>query len=1233
MVKPTSFQPDLFSSTSLGWGIAIDSAAPAFDGPDTDAASADTLEAAITEAPLAPRVPAHSFRLSGDRPLASGWKNRAADNIAAIRLMQQIESEGRHATPDEQAKLALFTGFGASDLANNFFRRTGEGFRPGWEDLGNELERLVSDQEMAALARATQYAHFTPEFMARAVWRALERMGFTGGRVLEPGCGSGLFLALMPEAIAKCSTVTAVEMDPTTARIARLLYPEAWVRNEDFTKAKLGETFAAAVGNPPFSDRTVRADNPAGKLGLSLHEYFIARSIERLKPGGLAAFVCSRYLMDRVDAKARDFIDGMADLVGAIRMPQGAMMAASGTDVVVDLLFFQKRQPGAASRRTVWNSLQEVVPDGDCGDGTEGVMRVNRYFAENGAMVLGHHAWTSSPYGPAYTCEPVAGMTQAVLDGLLDRAIAALPSGICEPTDSAPDSHVPDARRIDVGTAAEGATVKEGSYVLIDDALMQVIDGVAVPVAVKSGKGTEGIFAKHARIIRGLIPVREALREVLRTQVENRPWGAAQMKLRVAHGAFVRAFGPINLTTVSRSTDPETGEVTETQRRPNLQPFFDDPDAWLLSSIEDYDLESGVAKRGPVFTERVIHPPAEPVILCAADALAVTLAETGRVDMAHVAELLGRPQEVVEAELGEAVFLDPAGGKAWLEGTWQTADAYLSGKVRHKLATAEAAAAEDPRYLRNVEALRRVQPEDLRPSDITARLGAPWLPTDVIEAFAGQVMECATTIRHTVEIAAWSVDVTGFMGLAVATSLWGTERRHAGLLLHDALNSAAPTIWDSWRDPDGTEHREINAQETEAAKEKLAKIKAAFEDWIWRDAERTDRLARIYNDRFNDLVPRHFDGSHLTLPGASSAIVFRPFQLRGVWRIISAGSTYLAHAVGAGKTFLMAAAIMEQKRLGLISKAMMVVPGHCLAQASREFLLLYPNARILVADETNFVASKRQRFVARAATAKWDCIILTHAAFKFIATPAAFEEDMVCRQIGAYAGLLEHIGGDDRITRKRIENLKEKLQEKLEALKARKDDMLTIAEIGVDQLVIDEAQEFRKLNFTTNMTTLKGVQPDGSQRAWDLYVKSRFIDTVNPGRALVMASGTPITNTLVTRPRQKKVLIDKGSRFGRRSIRLTGGRQWRIVSSQTNRRAGWSGALGFRFCSPMICDILTSRAVSFASGPPGFGAQSNARVPPTQQERDYPITLSMRIQGTSKTSGRIWKPERSVGRR
>jgi N12 class adenine-specific DNA methylase len=678
---------------------------------------------------------------------------------------------------------------------------------------------------------------------------------------------------------------------------------------------------------------------------------------------------------------------------------------------------------------------------------------------------------------------------------------------------AAKPTHPADTVRLKVGTAAEGATIKEGSYVLVDNALMQIIDGQAQPVAVKSGKGSEGIFAKHARIIRHMIPVREALRDVLRTQMENLPWGAAQMRLRVAYGAFVRAFGPINLTTTTRSTDQETGIITETQRRPNLAPFADDPDCWLVASIEDYDLETGTAKKGPIFTERVIHPPAEPVIVTAADALAVTLADVGHADMDHIAERLGRTREEAAAALGEAVFLDPATADPDGITGWQTADAYLSGAVRRKLVQAEAAAERDPRYARNVEALRRVQPKDLAPSDITARLGAPWIPAKVVELFSAEVIGVATTIRHTVEIAAWTIDKHAFAGQAAATSEWGTARRHAGELLDDALHSSIPTIWDVWRDADG-EHREINAAETEAAKEKLTKLKTAFETWIWTEPDRTDRLARIYNDNYNNLVPRHFDGTHLQLPGASSVIRFYEHQKRVIWRIIASGGTYVAHAVGAGKTFSLAAAIMEQKRLGLISKASMLVPGHCLAQASREFLQLYPTARILVADETNFVAGKRARFLARAATANWDCIIITHSAFKFIASPAAFEHGMVQAQIATYAELLERVDGDDRITRKRIENMKEKLEAKLEGLATHKDDMLTIAEIGIDQLIVDEAQEFRKLSFATNMTNLKGVQPDGSQRAWDLYVKSRFIDTLNPGRALVMASGTPITNTL-----------------------------------------------------------------------------------------------------------------------
>ena len=434
--------------------------------------------------------------------------------------------------------------------------------------------------------------------------------------------------------------------------------------------------------------------------------------------------------------------------------------------------------------------------------------------------------------------------------------------------------------------------------------------------------------------------------------------------------------------------------------------------------------------------------------------------------------------------------------------------------MRTKLADAETAAATDPRYARNVEALKRVQPEDLPPSAITARLGAPWIPADDVALFAAEIMTTRTMITHSVAVASWSVDTGAFAGTAAGMAEWGTSRRNAGELLEDALNARIPQIYDTWKDADG-DHRVLNVEATEAAKEKLAKIKTAFSDWIWTDADRTDRLARLYNDKFNNLVPRHFDGSHLTLSNASRVIRFYDHQKRAIWRIIASGTTYIAHAVGAGKTYSIAAALMEQKRLGLIAKPLLVVPGHCLAQASREFLALYPNARILVADETNFVAAKRHRFLARAATDHWDAIIITHSAFKLIPSPADFERDMIRAEIADYQDLLLDLKEDtDRLTRKRIERLKEGLEDRLTALRSRKDNMLTLAELGVDQIVVDEAQEFRKLSFVTNTAGLKGVDPEGSQRAWDLYVKARFVETKRPGRALILASGTPITNTL-----------------------------------------------------------------------------------------------------------------------
>lgn len=1103
------FTLDLFGDTTLSSGLGLGIAAfPAGsnDNPDHDEPPPSTPAPAMPirtcERPSAPRpqIRGEDFYLAGDRGLARGWKQRARDSIAAIRLAAEIESEARPATPEEQARLIRFTGFGASELANGVFRRPGEtGFAQGWGEIGAALQDAVDDADYASLARCTQYAHFTPEFIVRAIWAGLRRLGWRGGCVLEPGIGTGLFPALMPGDLREVSHTTGVELDPVSARIARLLRPRARMVTGDFARTDLPAPFDLAIGNPPFSDRIVRSDRAFRSLGLRLHDYFIVKAFRLLKPGGLAAFVTSHGTLDKTDGTAREQIAGMADLVAAIRLPEGSFRADAGTDVGVDLVFFRKRRPDEPEGDVSWLDLEEVRPATE----DEGAIRVNRWFAHYPGMVLGTHALTSGPFGETYTCQPKAGED---LDAILTAAINLLPKDLY---DGEPEAIGLDGDDVPiVRERPDDKHVREGSY-FVDNrhGLMQVIDGQPVAVTVRKGRSSEGLPEKQTRIIQKLIPIRDAVREVLRCQELDRPWKDAQVRLRIAWSNFVRVFGPINTTVVSTTEDPETGGVRETHRRPNLAPFIDDPDCWLVASIEDYDLESDTAKPGPIFTERVIAPPAPPIITGAVDALAVVLNERGHVDPDHIAELLHRDVGDVIAELGSAIFRDPA------DGSWQTADAYLSGAVRSKLAAAQAAAALDPAYERNVTALRGVQPTDLRPSDITARLGAPWIPAADIVAFVKETMGAEIRIHHMPELASWTVEARQLGWMAVGTSEWGTSRRHAGELLADALNSRVPQIFDTIEE-DGKERRFLNVVDTEAAKEKLQKIKTAFQSWIWSDPDRTDRLARVYNDRFNNIVPRAFDGSHLKLPGASGAFSLYGHQKRGIWRIIASGATYLAHAVGAGKTMTMAAGIMEQRRLGLIAKAMLVVPGHCLAQAAREFLALYPNARILVADETNFTKEKRHRFLSRAATAAWDAIIITHSAFRFIGVPLAFEQQMIQDGLELYEQLLTRVESDDRVSRKRLERLKEGLRERLEALATRKDDLLTISEIGVDQIIVDEAQEFRKLSFATNMSTLKGVDPSGSQRAWDLYVKSRFVETKNPGRALVLASGTPITNTL-----------------------------------------------------------------------------------------------------------------------
>ena len=1117
----------LFDSTALGWTLETPR-----DNATTPPHHEDADPVPITPS-SAGAARGANYYLDSDRALARGWPARAGDNIAAIRLSKELHETGQPATPEQQAALLRFIGFGATDLAQNCFPLPGaEGFRPGWEEIGEDLANVTTPAEYAALQRATQYAHYTPEPVIRSLWRAAQHLGFDGGRVLEPGMGTGLFFALLPEALRDATRLTGVEYDPITARIAALIHPETRVRCEDYTRSPLGGGFDLAIGNPPFADRIVRADPSTAALGLRLHDYFIARSISRLRPGGIALFVTSTGTMDKATTAAREHIASLADLIGAVRLPEGSMRATAGTEVVIDVLVFQRRAEGQASNGVNWMHLRELVldpaettteqedqdetvSDVAAGDETQlrrherkGVIQINEYFADHPEMVLGTHGQRRGIYGPgwSYTCRPIAGAP--ALETQLDAALQRLPSGIlpaAQPSDEITEDEIACVRP---GTAAEGATIKEGSFLVGQGGrLAQIVGGISVPVSIKDGRSGEGISSKAAKIIRGLLPIRDAIRDVLRAQASGRPWAQAQVKLRCAYSGFIRYHGPINHTVITTLTDAETGEERELHRRPNLAPFADDPDCWLVASIEDYDLESGQARMGPIFRERVIAPPATPLITSATDALAVTLNEVGHVDLDRLAELLECDVDEALRQLDTAVFRNPA------TKTWETADAYLSGPVRTKLAAAEAAATLDRQFERNVEALRACQPKDVPPSGITARLGAPWIPTEVIETFARDVMGGEVKILHTEAIATWTVDGRAFIGNAAGTSEWGTARRHAGQLLHDALNSATPQIFDI-EVVDGNERRVLNVEATEAAKEKLVKIKTGFTQWVWTDPDRADRLARIYNDRFNNLVPRHFDGAHLTLPGASNIIRLYPHQKRVIWRIISAGNTYVAHTVGAGKTFSIAAAIMEQKRLGLITKAMLVVPGHCLAQASREFLQLYPTARILVADETNFSRDKRARFLARAATANWDAILITHSAFRFIAIPADYEQAMISRQIEAYEALKLRADVDDRTTRKRLEAMKEKLTERLEAIKDRRDDMVTIEEIGIDQVIVDEAQEFRKLSFATNRGNLKGVDPDGSQRAWDLYVKTRFIGERNPRRALIQASGTPITNTL-----------------------------------------------------------------------------------------------------------------------
>ncbi|MEW5736956.1 MAG: DEAD/DEAH box helicase family protein, partial [Thermodesulfobacteriota bacterium] len=1041
-----------------------------------------------------------------------GWKTAARNNLDAIELFKKIAAENRPATPEEQAILSQYVGWGATELANNLFpgyalnRRVIENYaKHGWGPLVERMLALLTPEEIATAARSTQYAHYTSEPIVRSIYQALSRMGFTGGKILEPGSGVGNFIGMMPEAMRKNSAYTAVEMDHVTAGIAKLLYPNQNVQQADFVKLTLPQNFFdAAIGNPPFGKTTILADPEYRKNRFSLHNFFFAKALDRVRPGGLLVFVTSRYTMDSQADQARAYMAERADLLGAIRLPQSAFKESAGTEVVTDVLFLQKREPGAMPSGQAWTG-QKTIQVGDQS------VPVNEYFADHPEMVLGRHSLEGSMYGEnEYTVMPMEG------DIAEHFAAAAM---------KLPEKVYQKARKTTKKAHALPAVIerdwnpknqKEGGVYLSDSGAVMITDfGSGVPV-----ESRHKLSPADRALLADYIPLRNALKRSHQAQWEGKDWEQALEALNREYDRFVKKHGRIQeFTTRTKTVENEDGEPQTIEYRilKNERVLKIDTEWSLVLTLEEVKPDGTIVKAAPLLG-RTIKVPTTPEIKSVPDALAVSLDRTGALDLDDVAELSGKPREEVVAALGDLIYEDPGGGGHLL------ADEYLSGNVVKKLDEALAAAKVDARYQRNVEALEKNQPEPLAPKDIVVTMGAPWVPVGYYGTFASEVLGMPLTevTRHQADNS-WTVlpvssrkgKTYSPQGLRGAGNEWGTPDRGPNELLDAILNNRQIRITRTERVA-GSTKTFLDKEATAAANEKAKRIREKFASWVWSDSSRAAELLSIYNTKVNVINGRKFDGSHLTMPGMSQH--FRPYdhQKRGIWRILQTGNAYLAHAVGAGKTATMIAAGMEMRRLGLVQKPLYVVPNHMLGQFAQEFQELYPMASILVADEQNFHTDNRRRFVAQATMNNPDAIILTHSAFGLLRVKEETLAPVRKKFLESMQAALEEMRDDEDSARMRIKRMEQRIEQaeqRFDSMISGGDNVVTFEELGADFLFVDEAHMFRKLDFTTNQQ-IKGIDPNGSKRALDLYIKTLWLEHMNPGRSHVFASGTPITNTL-----------------------------------------------------------------------------------------------------------------------
>ncbi len=941
-----------------------------------------------------------------------------------------------------------------------------------WREARSEVGQLLTPEELESARATTLNAHYTSPTVVHAMYGALQRFGFEHGRILEPACGIGHFIGLMPEAMHRYSTTTGVEIDPLTARIAKALYPDADIRAQGFETAQLADGFYdVAISNVPFGDYPVH-DPRLNSYRFPIHDYFFAKALDKVRPGGLIMFITSRGTMDKLNSTLREYLAPTTELLGAIRLPNTAFKQNAGTEVTTDIIMLRKMHPDEISRRPAWRELRDFT------NHNFERIPINEYFVERPHMMLGHLQLTGSMYREN---EPTLEGDGRVLGDALATAIIELPSGIYH------------AQRIEVAELLTEQTIPAPD--LVKPNAYCIHDGIVCIREENALRRLTDLPSETRSRIRGLIQVRDAVRSCLRSQLDGsseEQVAEARQQLNQAYDRFAARFGPVNLPA-------------------NQRAFDGDPDLPLLLSLEHYNDETKRATKATIFTERTIHH-RQPVqsVSSPKEALLVSLNERGRVDLDHMVGLLNKPTEEFLPDLKGIIFLNPQTNE------WETDDHYLSGNVREKLVVADAAAVTDPRFLENVEALKSVQPADLNATEIDVRLGASWLPPEDVRQFTQELLNIPSGVEigHVHALGTWHVNSDWEARTATAnTTDWGTDRYTALELIEDALNLKTPTVYDLNEDKTPV----VNAEATEAAREKQERIKERFKEWVWTDDTRRERLCRLYNDTFNHTRLRTFNGDHLTLPGASEAIQLHGHQKAGVWRILQTPNTLLAHVVGAGKTYTMVAAAMELKRLGLGRKPMVTVPNHMLGQFSTELLTLYPGANILAAGKEDFESQNRKKLFSRIATGNWDAVIVTHSGFERIPLARETQERFFQEQLHELDMIKrQHADSSNRRLVKEIERAKKRLEARLQALAAehKKDNTLTFEELGVDRLFVDEAHYFKNLFYVTKMTRIAGLPQTASERAFDMYFKVRHIQSLNGGGGVVFATGTPIANSM-----------------------------------------------------------------------------------------------------------------------